>query len=75
MHVMCEWMEMWCRGPLRRLTLATSNKDTAHATLNMIRRMWGRERFGKEHGARASYAEPSHAAHGPIGDAYLNPSS
>ena len=70
MHVMCEWMEMWW-GPLRRLTLATSSKDTAHATLNMIRRMWGRQEFGKDHGARASYAEPSHSDHGPIGDAYL----
>jgi hypothetical protein len=70
MHVMCEWMEMWW-GPLRRLTLATSSKDAAHATLNMLRRMFFRERFGKEHGARASYAEPSHSDHGPITDAYL----
>ena len=70
MHVMCEWMEMWW-GPLRRLTLATSSKDAKHATLNMITRMPMRERFGKEHGARASYAEPSHSAHGPITDAYL----
>ena len=70
MHVMCEWMEMWW-GPLRRLTLTTSNKRAENATLDMIRRMWGRERFSSEHGARASYAEPSHADHGPIGDAYL----
>ena len=69
MHVMCEWMEMWW-GPLRRLTLATSSRHVEHATLNMLRRMCMRERFGKEHGARASYAEPSHSDHGPIGDAY-----
>jgi hypothetical protein len=70
MHVMCEWMEMWW-GPLRRLTVATSSKDAKHATLNIMRRMPMRERMGNEHGARASYAEPSHSDHGPIGDAYL----
>ena len=70
MHVMCEWMEMWW-GPLRRLTLATSSKDAKHATLNMITRMPMRELFCNELGARASYAEPSHSDHGPIGDAYL----
>lgn len=70
MHVMCEWQEMWW-GPLRRLTLATSSKDADHATLNMMLRMFGRELYSKDFAARASYAEPSHSDHGPIGDAYL----
>ena len=70
MHVMCEWMEMWW-GPLRRLTLATSSKSAAHATLNALRRMCMRQRFGQECGARGSYAEPSHSDHGPISNAYL----
>jgi hypothetical protein len=70
MHVMCEWQEMWW-GPLRRLTLATSSRDADHATLNMIMRMHFKERVNKDHATRASYAEPSHSDHGPIGDAYL----
>ena len=70
MHVMCEWMEMWW-GPLRRLSVATSNKRADHLTLNMIVRMFMRDRFVDECGARASYAEPSHSDHGPINDAYL----
>jgi len=70
MHVMTEWMEMWW-GPLRRLTLATSSRDTRHATLNMVRRLQMKELYQGRYGARQDYAQPAHSDRGPIGSAYL----
>ena len=55
MHTMCEWMEMlW--GPMRRLTLATSDRKMKAATLNLVIRMQLRAIYKRRHDLRQDHA-------------------